>query len=313
MITNIEEVKNLVNSNKYLKLFRVNHNGLRLYINPQPFTYYSGLTGALERCTFAGNDEKRRLEGWRASMIDSFGKKQTDDYVQMTADFGTLLHMALVIIKEKGAIKWNEIKEAAEAYFIGAFKEKEILLNQITLRKMVYEYQKHVASLMQFIYERVSEIYAIEAPAIHEGLRIATPLDIVCECRQTDKGEFFDTTINVKTSSQISKHQLQQIAMENLMWNSTYEQKCDFTAIIRTKDWNESKIPTYEYKYLKPEEITQILNSVLKRLEFCLNDEDSTYYPSVISKSFSGETKLGEKPIVIEQSLQEEWENLNFE
>ncbi len=313
MITSVDEVKNLCNSGNYLKLFRVNWNGLRLYVNPKPFTYYSGLTGALDRCTFAGNDEKRRLEGWRTSMIDSFGKKNTDDYVQMTADFGTLLHMALVTIKEKGSINWNEEKDLAEGYFINAFKEKEIILKETTLKKMVYEYQKHVASLMQFIYERVSEIYAIETPATHEGLRIATPLDMACKCRQTEKGEFQNTTINIKTSSAISKHQLQQIAMENLMWNSTYEQTCDFTAIVRTKDWNESRTPTFEYRYLKPDEITQILFSVIKRLELCLNDEDSTYFPSVISKSFSGITKLGEKPLVIEQSLQEEWEILNIE
>jgi hypothetical protein len=305
-IQDIEKVENLLKIGNYEKMFRVNYNGFRLYIQEEPFMYFSGLTGALSASTFKGDPDSKRLTGWRNSMIDSFGQKNTDDFVGMTADFGTLLHMALVTIKEKGLIKWDEEKDKAYEYFIESYNEKGIDPDFKTIKKIVYEYQKHVASLLQFVYERVHEIYAIETPAKWIDMKIATPIDLVCSCRQTEKGDFANTTINLKTSSQISKHQLEQVACEMIMWNKTYETKADFTAIMRTKDWTEGKTPTFEYKYMDYEAATKIVTSCSKRLELCLNS-DASYYPSPITKSFKGETKIGDIPLIISSTLEDEW------
>jgi len=312
-IQDIEKVENLLKIGNYEKMFRINFNGLRLYIQEEPFAYYSGLTGALSASTFKGDPDSKRLTGWRNSMIDSFGQKNTDDYVNMTADFGSLLHMALVTIKEKGLIKWDEERDKAYEYFIESYKQKGIEPDFKTIKKIVYEYQKHVASLLQFVYERVHEIYAIETPAKWHSLKIATPIDLFCLCRQTEKGDFASTTINIKTSSQISNHQLEQISCELHMWNQTYGETtkmADFTAIVRTKDWTEGKNPTYEYKYLSDEQAKVYWENAKARLQLCLNSS-SSYFPSPINKSFKGETKIGEQPIIISQSLEDEWTELN--
>ena len=307
-IQDIEKIENLLKIGNYEKLFRVNYNGCRLYIRENPFTYYSGLTGALSAATFSGDPDKKRLKGWRENMIDSFGVKNANDFLDMTADFGTLLHTALVTIKEKGCIDWDEEKDKAMNYFVNAYYSKKLEPNLKVIKQQVYDYQKHVASLLQFVYERVQEIYAIEVPARWEAYKIATPIDMFCLCKQTDKGKYAKTTINLKTSSTIGKHHFEQISCEMVMWNETYG-NAEFTAAMRTKDWTESKTPTYEYKYLDAATAQQIASNAAKRLELCLQG-DSSYYFEPKNKSFTGVTKVGEVPIITVKTLQEEWEQV---
>ena len=310
-INDIEIIENMLKIGKFNKMFRINHGGLRLYIQEKPFGYYSGLTGALEAATFSGDKDKKRLKGWREGMIDSFGKKNADNFLNMTADFGTLLHTAAVTIKQEGKIDWNEEKDRAYEYFIMAYKTKHLEPDLRVIKLMVYEYQKHVASMLQFFYERVQEVYAIEVPAKVEHLKIATPIDIYCKCKQTDKGEFKNTTVNIKTSSQIFKHHYEQVAMEFHMWNETYG-GAECTGIMRTKNWTEGKKPTFEYKYLDKEEASKLNVNSLKRLELCLMS-DASYFPEPTNKSFTGVTEIGEQPEIITKSLEEEWIEVNTE
>lgn len=304
-IRDIEVVENMLKIGKYLKMFRVNFNGYRLYVQQDPFKYYSGLTGALSAATFKGDPDNKRLTSWRNSMIDSFGEKNTNDYVDMTADFGSLLHSALVTIKEKGKINWKEEEDKAFGYFVDSYKSKNLEPNLVVIKKMTYEYQKHIASMLQFIHERVQEIYAIETPAKWEALKIATPIDVYCSCKQTDKGEFKNTTINIKTSSQIGQHQLEQVSCELAMWNETYG-GAEYTAIMRTKDWTEGKTPTFEYKYLSLTDAYEIAQKAFDRLSLCLNTSAS-YYPNPVNRSFDGETKIGEQPIIVSKTIEDEW------
>lgn len=300
MITDIEPIYDLSGSGKYSSLHRVNYEGKRLYVQSNPFRYFSGLTGALSAATFKGDPEARRLEGWRKGMIDSFGAKRTDEYVTATADFGTLLHMALVRIKDNGKIDWKDEADIAAGHFAGMFTDQ-------VLRQTIFEYQKHVASLLQFIYERVTKIHAIEVPAIWNGLAIATPIDLVCECRSTPKADPVTTTVNIKTSSQISAGHIEQVSCELVMWNETYpEQEAQVTAIMRTKDWTEGKTATYELKYLPKGEAEVIAWTAANRLRLCL-DSPASYLPSPTSKHFRGETKLGDQPEIILTDLEAEW------
>jgi hypothetical protein len=306
-INEIEVIENMIKIGNYQKMFRINYNGSRLYVQDEPFTFYSGLTGALSAATFSGDPDKKRLKGWREGMIDSFGAKNADDFLNMTADFGTLLHMALVTIKDKGCIDWNEEKERAVEYFINAYKTKSIEPNFKVIKQQVYDYCKHVASLLQFIHEMVQEIYAIEVPVKWQALRIATPVDLFCSCRQTPKGDFKKTTINLKTSSAISKHHMEQISCEFVMWNETYGD-AEYTAAMRSKDWKEDKLPTYEYKYLDKDTALKIAANAAKRLQLCMEGEASYIYePS--NKTFSGITKIGEIPKITVTTLQQEWES----
>lgn len=317
-IQDIEKIENLLKIGSYNKMYRINFNGQRIYVQEEPFAHYSGLTGALSAATFKGDQDAKRLTSWRNSMIDSFGEANTENYVAMTADFGTLLHMAMVTIKDKGLIKWDEERDKAYDYFVNCYKVKSLDPDLKTIKKIVYEYQKHVASLLQWVYERVQEIYAIEVPVKWESLKIATPIDIFCSCRQTEKGPFANTTVNIKTSSQISNHQLEQISCEMHMWNQTYggelplndtKKNAEFTGIIRTKDWNESKSPTYEYKYLTLDQAKIYWEAAKARLQLCLNSSAS-YFPSPVNRSFKGETKIGEIPVIESTTLKEEWNSI---
>lgn len=306
MIKDVEKIFDLAKSEKYHRLFRINYNGLRLYINNNPFAYYSGLTGALEAATFKGDPASKRLNKWREGMIEKMGQENTYNWVKMTADFGTLLHEALVRIKDNGQIIWKEEEEIAIEYFKNSFEQKGV--NDLSLvRKATYEYQKHVGSLMQFVYERVHEIQAIEVPAIWKELNIATPIDLVCTARQTPKGEFMKSTINIKTSKQITPHHLEQASCELIMWNQTYEdEKAMATGILRTKDWTEGKTPTFDYKYHKFEDARVKALAAYRRMELCLQTE-SSYFPEPKSKSFQGTTKLGEAPDIAIHSIEEDW------
>lgn len=308
IIRDIEPIVDLLGNKHFKKLFRVNFKGFRLYIEPEPFQYYSGLTGALGSATFKGDPAEKRLKNWRESFIDSMGKDAADNYVDLTADFGTLLHMALVTIKEERQINWAEEKEKAEEYFINAYMKKGMEPDHYVINKMVYEYQKHVGSLMQFIYERVHSIHAIEVPATWEAMRIATPIDLVCDCRPTPKGEFVRTTINMKTSNQITPHHLIQASCELMMWNETYQNlEAENTAILRTMGkWREKSGPNFDFKYLNIDDAIKKAALSMDQLSLCLRTEAS-YLPEPRYRSFDGITKMGDQPVIKEYGIEEDW------
>jgi hypothetical protein len=318
-IQEIEVVENLLKLGNFQRMFRVNFSGWRIYIDPLPFKYYSGLTGALDAATFTGDIERRRLKGWREAQIDSYGRKGADEMLEFMGDFGTLLHMAGVTIKNNGCLNWNEEKDRATEFFIGCYRKKYLEPDYKVIRSMVYDYQKHAAALMQWIYERVQTIYAIETPARWEHLQIATPIDMFCDCRQTPKGDFKNTTVNLKTSASITKGHMKQVACEFQMWNETYGDieafsngvnLAECTAIMRTTNWREASGPSYDYKYLNGDEAREIALNCAKKLELCLNDPDSSYLREPKSKVFDGICKAGEQPKIIIKTLEEEWQEV---
>lgn len=306
MTNNLEIIKDLA-GNQFKILYRINHRNQRIYIQEPPFMYYSGLTGALSASTLAGDPAKKRLQGWRESFINNFGKESVNNYVDMTAEFGTLLHTALVTIKEKGKIVWSEERDKATATFEQAYIEQHKVPDLYVIDKMVYEYQKHVASVLQFVYERVDSIWGIEAPAIWKEYKIATPIDLICVCRQTPKGQFEPTCINLKTSSQITQSHMEQVACEVVMWNDTYpDHTCVNSAILRSKNWTEGKTPTYDYKYQTYRDSLNIAGKKARLLELCL-DSDASYYPKPDYKHFTGETEIGGKPEIVVRTLEQEF------
>lgn len=325
----IEEVSNLLKIGNFKRLFRVNYQGQRLYVDPEPFSYYSGLTGALSASRFQGDMGGKILGKWRDKMIENYGKSGLDNYVGMTAEFGSLVHTALVDIKNDGKVIWSEQREKAEAHFEQEYRKRFSVVDPSLIKQMAYEYQKHVASIMQFIYERVSEIHAIETPAVWQDLKIATPIDIVCDCRQTPKGDFYRSAINIKTSNQISNEHLEQVSVELAMWNETYGEKpvvakedggtsymerqemfCDYAGILRTKDWREDKAPTFEYKGLSREDTSDYVTEAHARMYLALLSKTASYYPEPTSKLFVGETIPGQAPEVLVTTLEQDWSEL---
>lgn len=309
MITNVELVKDLTGKGEFKQLYRINFNKLRLYIQNKPFNYYSGLTGALSSATFRGSQAEKRIQKWREGFIDNSSKADLDNFMDLTATFGTHLHEALVTIKEKGAIDWAEERDKAEAVFIHQHGVLGIAPDPVTINRMVYEYQKQVSSMMKFIYERVQEIYAIETPAIWSKTKIATPIDFVCLCKNTPKAPFKKTTINIKTSKYITDHHLKQGACELVMWNETYSKNylCEHTGILRTVDYREKTGPSFDYKHLDLGKAIEVSSQIQKQMLLCLEDRDATYYPEPNYKRFEGVTKVGEDPIIKHMSLEETW------
>lgn len=292
MITEKELIENLFTGGlQTIPMFRIVFSGKRLYATSTPFKVYSGLTGALSAATFKGNIDAKRLDKWRDKMIDHLGNQdKQESYLNAMADFGTLVHNALVTIKETGKLDWVEEQEKAQVFFEKSSIKNGITINHNVIRTQVFEYCKAAASLMQFVYDNVEEVYAIEGMAKCDILEIATPIDLVCKMKT---GEV--VSINIKTSSQIGDHQREQATIEKYLWNQTYDLKVNRTGILRTKDWRKS--PTYEYELVKPEVEKEMFDDAFKRLMLVKSNPNSTYlnYPKNIAV-FQGVTKAGENP-----------------
>ena len=300
MITHKEKLHNLLkNGIPTIQMVRLRTFGRRIYIKENPFNAYSGLTGALESATMKGDEESKRLTSWRDGMLNELGRDKTNSYVDSTANFGTLLHESVVRIWEKKYLDWKWEQEYAENYFLETDKKIGINSSLSLVKQRVYEYCKHAASLMQFIHDYIEDIIAVEAMCYSDELGIATPIDVVCKI----KGKI--VTINIKTSTTLGKSHYEQVVVEKYLWNLCYpDNQAQFTGLIRTKDWNESKVPTYELKVLKEEEENKLLEDVLLRLKIAKHLYYNFNRPSPY---FTGSTKIGDKPEIQYKSLEEEY------
>ena len=304
-----ELIQNLIQSDfDGVKMYRINHQGKRGYCTAEPFKIYSGLTGALSAATFKGNQDAKRLEGWRNKMQQQLGFEGQEAYLNSMADFGTLVHQALVRIQQQGKLVWSDEQDYAREFFTGSCKENGINISDAVLEAQIFDYCKAAASIMQWVYDNITTIHAIECMAKDDALMIATPLDVVCTIK-TKAGDVL-TNINIKTSKQITGHHREQVVIERYLWNQTYPgMMLAATGVMRPKDYSLKKgVPTYEMELIKQEEENEILNDTLSRLILCRGNPQNTYltFPTTVYR-FAGETKAGELPRIeatpIEQTL----------
>lgn len=303
MLTIETQVKNLIKSQvPTIVMTRINFFHKRLYVQEKPFVVYSGLTAALDAVKFKGNQEARRISKWRDKMIDHLGGVQEQrDYLNTMADFGTIVHEAIVRMWNNGLLKWKDEQDYAYTFFKESAITNNIQPNDIVIRQQVFEYCKNCASLMMFLHDEVAELYAVESMAKSDVLMIATPIDLVV--RLKDKRI---VTINIKTSNQITSSQKEQVAVEKMLWNSTYDIQAHTTGILRPKDWRLSKVPTYEFETLKTEEENAYLQNAIERCRIAMSDPESTYinYPKE-AVVFTGESKLGDTPSMETKTLEQ--------
>lgn len=293
-VLNIEEILNLHTQGiKTIPMRRVTFGHKRFYALSDPFRSYSGLTGALSHVTYKGNEDNKRVSRWRDSMIAHLGSiDKQEALLNSMADFGTIVHEVIVRAWQTGGVDWDEETKYAQEYFAKSAKKNGIEINIDVIQQQTFEYCKSAASLMQFLFDNVTEIYSIEGMCKSDELSIATPVDIVCKLKDGRTA-----TLNIKTSGQISDHHREQVAMEKWLWNQTYPDcQTDITGVIRPKDWNVKKgVPTYELEILKPEKEEEILSDVLSRLRhaqrYCTYLTMPTHY-----YTFEGMTALGENP-----------------
>ncbi len=304
MIKEIEQIDNLLTTGiKTIAMHRLNVGNKRVYVTTEPFKVYSGLTGALTASTFQGNIEAKRLNKWRDKMVDSLGREGQESYLNSMADFGTLTHEAILSIWKNKNLDWKYEQEYAHKFFTESAKQNGLIPNEGIIRSQIFEYCKAAASLLQFIFDNVVDIYAIEGMAKHDILEIATPIDLCCKLKD---GRV--VTLNIKTSAQIGDHQREQCAIEKLLWNTTYPDcQAISTGILRPKDWSQKKgIPTYEFELLDEKTEIEMREDAVKRLMLTKSNEKSTYlnYPKSIAV-FSGITKLGESPKIESRTLEQ--------
>lgn len=294
-----EKIDNLLKKFNTIPMYRVEWGTWRIYAVTDPVKLYSGLTGALENVTFKGNLDNRQLDGWRKTMIDNFGRQQQEGYVQATADFGTLCHEVLVRIHNEGKLNWAFEYEYAEKYFEQSAISNGMIPNKNIIDKQVFEFCKTAAALMVFVHENVEEIYAIEGMCKSDEYEIATPIDMVCKLKD---GQI--VTINLKTSSQLNDKHREQCVMEKYMWNLTYpDLQADRTALLRSKDWNLKKVPTYEFELIDE---GKMLENVLSRLKIAKSSPKDTYLKFPREQvMFVGETSFGEVPKMETKKIEE--------
>lgn len=303
-----EEIRNLIVTEKFQDIImeRMRFIEKRLYCEKEPFKVYSGLTGALEAATFKGNRGAKRLGKWRDKMRAELGVEGQEAYLNSMADFGSALHQALVRIKREGMLDWSDEQDYAYQFFEASAKANGINPNFNVIRSQVFDFCKAAAALLQFVYDNVIEIYAIETMCKCDELQIATPLDLVCLVKEK-KGES-RVSINIKTSEQFGLHHFEQVAVEMYLWNKTYPDfQVDKTGLWRSKDWLIKKgIPTYEFELMEGQDQIDTCEAARKRLLMCLSDPETTFmnFPTEVP-SFSGVTKAGEAPKIITKSLEE--------
>lgn len=296
-----ELIQNLLKDSSFkgIVLHRAQFQGRRCYINPDPFKVYSGLTSAMEAATFKGNMEAKRLDSWRLDQVAQMASvEKHEQHMDAMATFGTKTHEALVDIWRTKEFVFDQ--EAAREYFMESDKKSGIPHNEGTVTKRVFAFHKAICSLMQFVYDEVSEIIAIETMACSDQYSISTPCDVIYRDK---KGVLCN--VNIKTSNQIGEHHRNQVALEKWLWNTTYENdQVQKTGVLRFKDWLITKVPTYELEFVKDD--AERVNNWLRKFDCVLAEESSTYANfNKQTRIFEGKIKLGEAPKIVTKTIEQ--------
>lgn len=179
MIVNIEVLEALFLSQLFKekipllaaeKVYRVGIGGGRHYQRESNGRVYKSLTTFLDSVM----PPSRHLETWRDAMADQLGSNElADEYVRMTADYGTLLHIAVADFVRDGNVDWYEKK----MWF--AAQLSEIGLKDKALNAATNELVKDLAAMVQFFYDYRVEVIAVELPVFLD-CGVATLVDLVC-------------------------------------------------------------------------------------------------------------------------------------
>lgn len=151
------------------KVYRVGVGGGRHYQRGNGGVYKS-LTTTLA----AVMPPSEQLETWRDAMVDQLGSTAlADQYVEYTAEYGTLLHIAVADFVRDGNMDWY----AKKMWF--AAQLSEIGLKDKALNAATNEMVKDLAAMVQFFYDYRVEVIAVELPVFLD-CGVATLVDLVC-------------------------------------------------------------------------------------------------------------------------------------
>ena len=192
----------------------------------------------------------RFLNSWRDSMIEQLQNKALlDAYVQSTADYGTLLHIAVSELCKRGELDvWGKdglfYMFQAEATRLGWGYE----VAQSAFNKFL----KDFACVSKFFHDYEVRIIAVELPVFDDLL--ATCIDLVVEMNaknykktKPEKRERINALINLKSGKHTGDTHALQCAGEKRLFNFLYGELFpgfERTFILKPKDFE--KEPGYD-------------------------------------------------------------------
>ena len=274
-----------------IKVKRHTKLGFRAYTKKDGTSYMS-LT------TFLGKtevkDDTKYLDKWRNAMIDELSSVQAvDEFVEMTANYGTWLHVASGDLCKIGKVNWAHFDLDTYDWLLSKGFKGDVLL------KAKSELTKDFASIIQFFHDYKVTVLAIEIPVFYKS--IATCIDFVVEMNTLPNRVIGDcdrnrAIINLKSGKKGSfkNHHLQLLG-ELKAFNETY--KMPFGGQIKKvynlapKDWHTN--PSYSlYDHSdKMNDLEAEFKNRYERLEIL--GEFEGLNKKVITE-FVGETLLGD-------------------
>jgi len=275
------------------KIYRQEIAGMRHY-RRESGRVYKSLTTFLS----AVMPQNKFLQSWREEKAAEFGSRQAAaEYVQATADYGTILHIAVAEFCRTGVVDWSEF----DGWVLRELQEMG--LKNGTLSAAHGEITKDFASIVQFFHEYQVKVIAVELPVwSDEG--VATLIDLVVEMNaknykatEPDKRQRIKAIINLKSGKKgFFEEHIFQLEGERRMFNETFSAAVGYEIEkvfnLAPNDWRTS--PTFDLKDQTAkadaiaDEYTLLLQLAKKR--------GLLSTPTRQFVVFNGETKYGESP-----------------
>ena len=241
-----EQVNSLFSIPQYQiteRIYRVEIAGNRHY-RRESGRLYKSLTTFLS----AVMPQNRFLQTWREKMAADLGSaEKAAEYVQATADYGTLLHIAVADYSRFGGVEWQAFDTFVFEYL------QNMKLEPGALAAAQKEVTKDFASILQFFHDYNVRVLAVEIPCFSEH-GIATLVDLVVEMDSknydktpAEKRERHRAIINLKSGKKgFFEEHIFQLAMERAMFNETYQEDITEVYNLAPSDWKDK--PTYKLK-----------------------------------------------------------------
>jgi hypothetical protein len=251
--------------------------------------------------TFIGKsnvvDDSTLLNNWRGKALEELGSNsKVDEFVDMTASFGTILHVCVGNFCKSGIVNWLELEfEIYDMLKAKGFSGDVLMRAQ---RELIRDF----ACIVEFFHQYKVEVLAVEIPVFYK--KIATCIDIVAYMNAIPNKEIGDCDrdrclINLKSGKKgtFSSHQMQLLG-ELKCFNETF--KMPFGGAIKKvynlcpTDWQtEPSFKLYDHSD-KIIELEAEFNNRYQRLEISgIFDK----MDNCVFSKFVGETKFGQSSI----------------
>lgn len=281
---------------------RLNAGTGRYYVNSDKEAFCSSTT-----FTGAVLPQSKHLDSWRMKMLQYLGSTQkVEEYVLATADYGTLLHIAVGEFCKTTKEKPLNLFEL-EGWFFSEFYDVLKFPKQVA-NAATDDIMKDFIAIVQFFHDYDCTVIAVELPVYFRttevlGERtinpcggIATQIDFVVKMRKTPKSkEYHNVLVNLKSGkSGFFDTHLYQLLAERDCYNARFGDVLPIHEVANLAPNNWRTKPTYKFK-LRTEEADKAKAKYLNYLSVA--DIDGVLSPP--SKSFlqwGGQISIGDNP-----------------